>query len=64
MTIGDYIIVVLMLVTFGVLVAGIALMAAGGETNTKYGNKLMFSRVGMQGLALLMVAFMFMLGNG
>ena len=62
MTVGDYIVVVLMLVTFGVLVAGIALMAAGGEANAKYGNKLMFSRVGMQGLALLMLAFMFVLG--
>lgn len=63
MTIGDYIVVVLMLVTFGVLIAGIALMATGGETNRKYGNSLMFSRVGLQGLALLMLAFMFMLGN-
>ncbi len=62
MTVGDYIVVVLMLVTFGVLIAGIALMAAGGEANTKYGNRLMFSRVGMQGLALLMLAFMFVLG--
>jgi len=63
MTVGDYIVVVLMLVTFGVLIAGIALMATGGDTNRKYGNSLMFSRVGMQGLVLLMVTFMFMLGN-
>lgn len=63
MTVGDYIVVVLMLVTFGVLIAGIALMATGGEINRKHGNHLMFSRVGLQGLALLMLAFMFMLGN-
>ena len=63
MTVGDYIVVVLMLVTFGVLIAGIALMATGGEANRKYGNSLMFGRVGMQGLALLMLAFMFMLGT-
>ena len=63
MSVGDYIIVALMLATFGVLVAGIALMSVGGEINTKYGNKLMFSRVGLQGMALLMLAFMFMLGD-
>jgi len=63
MTVGDYIVVVLMLVTFGVLIAGIALMATGDQLNRKYGNHLMFSRVSMQGLALLMLAFMFMLGN-
>ena len=62
MTVGDYIVVVLMLATFGVLVAGIALMASGGEANHKHGNKLMFSRVSVQGLALLMVAFIFMAG--
>lgn len=63
MSVGDYIVVVLMLITFGVLIAGIALMATGGATNQKYGNRLMFSRVSMQGLALLMLAFMFMLGK-
>lgn len=63
MSIGDYFIVALMLATFGVLVAGIALMAAGGNNNTKYGNKLMFSRVGLQGLTLLLLAFMWMLGT-
>lgn len=63
MSVGDYLIVALMLATFGVLVAGIALMAAGGSANSKYANRLMFSRVGLQGMALLMLAFMFMLGN-
>jgi hypothetical protein len=63
MSVGDYVIVALMLATFGVLLAGVALMAAGGAANSKYSNKLMFGRVGLQGLALLMLAFMFMLGN-
>lgn len=63
MTIGDYIVVVLMLMTFGVLITGIAFMATGGNNNHKYSSKLMFSRVGLQGLALLMLAFMFMLGT-
>ena len=63
MSIGNYVVLALMLATFGVLIAGIAFMAAGGAANSKYGNKLMFSRVGLQGLALLMLAFMFMLGH-
>lgn len=63
MTIGDYIVVVLMLVTFAVLMLGIVMMATGGEANHKYSNSLMFGRVGMQGLVLLMLAFMFMLGS-
>lgn len=63
MAAGDYIVMVLMLLSFGVLLAGIVLMATGGEINKKYGNMLMFSRVGVQGLALLMLALMFMLGS-
>lgn len=35
------------------LVAGIAIMTKGGETNEKYGNKLMRARVYLQGLALI-----------
>lgn len=63
MSIGDYIVVALMLATFGVLIAGIALMSIGGSTNNKYSNRLMMSRVGLQGMALLMLACMFMIGQ-
>ncbi len=40
----------------GVLVLGLFSMVKGGEFNKKYGNKLMQARVGLQGLALLMLA--------
>jgi hypothetical protein len=36
-----------------VLITGIVVMGRGGETNKKYGNKLMQARVYLQGLALL-----------
>ena len=40
----------------GVLILGIVSMIKGGEFNKKYGNKLMQARVGLQGVALLMLA--------
>lgn len=60
---GDYVIVALMLATFGVLMAGIALMGIGGATNARYGNKLMVARVSLQGLVLLMLALLFAVGK-
>lgn len=59
----DYIIVALMLATFGVLMAGIVLMGVGGAYNARYGNKLMVARVSLQGLVILMLAVMFYLGK-
>jgi hypothetical protein len=41
-----------MIATLVTLTAGIALMASGGETNRKYGTKLMSMRVYMQALAI------------
>jgi len=49
---------VLMGATAVVLVAGIILMARGGEPNRKYGNKMMVARVTLQGLALGAMALM------
>lgn len=43
---------VLMGLTALVLIAGIGLMARGGEANRKYGNKMMALRVVMQALTL------------
>jgi len=42
-----------MLVTLFILFAGVGTMARGGETNKKYGNKLMQARVLCQALAVL-----------
>lgn len=63
MSIGDYIVGALVLATLGVLVAGIALMGAGGKANARYGNKLMVARVSLQGLALLTLLAMFFVGG-
>jgi len=63
MSATDYIVLALMLATFGVLMAGIVLMGAGGTVNSRYGNKLMTARVSFQGLVLLMLALMFFIGK-
>lgn len=55
--------VFLMLATLAVLVAGVVLMAKGGELNRKYGNKLMTARVILQGSVLLLLALMFLIGS-
>lgn len=49
-------VVIAMLITLGVLFAGLFSMARGGEFNRKYGNKLMRWRVIMQGVALVLFA--------
>jgi len=60
---GDYLIAALLLAVLGVLVAGIVLMGIGGKANAKYGNKLMIARVSLQGLVLLMLALLFLMGK-
>lgn len=42
------------------LVAGLIVMAIGGEVNQKYSNKLMQFRVMSQGLAIILLGIMFM----
>ncbi len=44
--------VIAMLMTLGVLFAGVIVMAIGGEVNEKWGNKLMRYRVVMQMIAI------------
>ncbi|MFO0390009.1 MAG: HIG1 domain-containing protein [Alphaproteobacteria bacterium] len=63
MPIGYTVLFALMLATVGVLLAGVILMGAGGAANKKYGNKLMMARVSLQGLALLVLALLFFMGN-
>ena len=50
--------------TLAVLIAGIFAMTRGGEFNRKWGNKLMRLRVAMQALALALLFLLFMLGPG
>jgi hypothetical protein len=63
MSVGDYLIVTLMLATFGVLMAGVLLMGVGGTANARYGNRLMVARVSLQGMVLLLLALLFFLGK-
>lgn len=58
---GVALLIGLMIATLLVLVTGIVLMARGGDTNRKYGNKLMVARVGLQGAALLVLAVLLMM---
>jgi hypothetical protein len=51
----------LMMLTMGVLVAGIIVMARGGETNRKYGNKMMAWRVTLQALTLGVVVLLLLM---
>ena len=50
---------ILIFLTLLILIAGVILMAKGGNLNKKYGNKLMVARVVMQFLAIIMLAFMY-----
>jgi len=45
-------VIIAMLLTLGVLFAGLITMAIGGEFNRKYGNTLMRYRVICQGIAI------------
>jgi hypothetical protein len=56
-------VLVLMLATLVALVAGISLMMIGGKLNAKYGNKLMVARVGLQGLTVLLIGILFLMGK-
>ncbi len=56
-------IVIALLVTLGVLAAGIVAMTRGGEFNRKYGNKLMQARVAMQGLAVVLLLLLYLIGS-
>ena len=62
MTFLGVIVVVLMLATLGVLVAGLIIMARGGETNKKWANKLMSYRVWLQA-ATIFALVLFMMGK-
>jgi hypothetical protein len=52
------------IITLGVLFAGLFVMARGGETNRKYGNKLMRWRIMAQALALVFFAIAMLIRDG
>lgn len=45
-----------MFAVVAILMTGLFAMSKGGKFNEKYGNKLMQARVGLQGLAILLLA--------
>jgi len=63
MSIGYYIVAILLLATFGVMMAGVLLMGIGGKANRKYSNSLMVARVSLQALSLLTIACLFAMGK-
>lgn len=60
---SGYILVLLIIGVFLSLMAGVILMGKGGKANKKYGNKLMMSRVVFQGLIVLVLIIMFIMGE-
>jgi len=56
-------ILVFMIATLLVLVAGIVLMMKGGTLNEKYGNRLMVARVTLQGLTIALLGLFFLIGK-
>jgi len=63
MDIKHIIVLTFMLATLLVLVVGVGLMTKGGPLNAKYGNKLMVARVSLQGLTVLLIGLLFLIGR-
>jgi hypothetical protein len=55
--------VVAALLTLGVLVRGIFIMASGRDVSGRQSNKLMTWRVGLQALAILFIVLLFLLNR-
>ena len=56
-------VVVALVATLAVLLAGVVAMAKGGAFNRKWGNKLMRARVAMQALAVMLMFALFLLNR-
>lgn len=63
MTIVPILIIISLLSVLGVLAIGMIAMIKGGEFNEKYGNKLMWLRVGLQGVTIALLALAYMLSQ-
>ena len=61
MEILSVLLLLLMMAIAGVLLTGIAGFIKGGAFNDKYGNALMRARVGLQFLAVIIIALIFFL---
>ena len=54
-------VVIALVATLAVLLAGVVTMTKGGAFNRKWGNKLMRARVAMQALAVMLMFALFLL---
>ena len=61
--IAPVLLIIALVATLGVLFAGLFSMARGGEFNRKHGNRLMRWRVALQGMALLLLAILMLMGK-
>jgi hypothetical protein len=60
MSLIGLLLILAMIATAGVLFTGLIGFLRGGEFNERYGNRLMRARVGLQLLAVILLALMFM----
>ena len=58
-----FLILIAILATVGVLMAGLFAMARGGKFNSKYSNKLMRARIVFQFLAVALIAVLALLSG-
>jgi hypothetical protein len=56
-------VVVALVATLAVLLAGVVTMAKGGAFDRKWGNKLMRARLAMQALAVMLMFALFLLNR-
>jgi len=52
-------VLVFMMLTLAVLIAGLVVMAIGGKLDEKYSNKLMVARVVLQFTAIILLALLY-----
>ena len=57
---GNIVLVATLVALVAVLITGVVSMIRGGEFNRRYGNRLMRARVLLQGLAILVLALLFL----
>jgi hypothetical protein len=62
MTLLTVMIVLAMLATIAALASGVVSMVRGGEFDRKHSTQLMFARVGLQGIALVLLAVALVVG--
>ena len=56
-------VIVALVATLAVLLAGVIAMLRGGDFNAKYGNKLMRARVAMQALAVALMLSLYLINR-